>query len=56
LHVSTIKSLSRINTLEGNPHWHSDGGSPSNAVGVNNDFYLDENNGNIYVKKNGIWV
>jgi hypothetical protein len=35
--------------------WHSGSGVPSNSFGANNDFYLDANNGNYYVKFSGFW-
>jgi len=55
LHGSSVRSLNRISSLEGNPRWHSGEGLPSKGIGGNRDFYLDKTNGNIYEKVNGIW-
>jgi hypothetical protein len=43
---------------EGTPGsiWYQDSGTPSNLLGINNDFYLDTDNGNVYQKVLGIWT
>jgi hypothetical protein len=43
---------------EGTPGsiWYQGSGIPSNLLGINNDFYLDTDNGNVYQKVLGIWT
>lgn len=36
--------------------WYSGSSNPSNTIGKEGDFYLNEINGNIYKKVNGVWV
>jgi hypothetical protein len=38
------------------PSWFSDDGIPSVDLGVNTDFYLDNETGNIYKKEDDVWV
>jgi hypothetical protein len=35
--------------------WHSGTGAPAGGLGVNGDFYLDDANGDVYVKAAGVW-
>jgi hypothetical protein len=43
-------------TGEAGAKWHSVTGTPSSALGVNNDFALDTSTGNYYKKESGSWV
>lgn len=40
----------------GGAHWYSGYGIPSSSLGVNGDFYLDFNTGNVYEKESGSWL
>lgn len=49
---SSIQFLPRPTTNK----WHSGLVDPSNSIGKNGDFYLNEANGNVFSKKNDTWV
>ena len=36
--------------------WYNGTGAPSNTLGLDGDYYLDNNNGDIYHKAGGSWV
>lgn len=36
--------------------WYEGAGAPGSGTGVNNDFYLNQTNGDVYQKQSGSWV
>ena len=35
--------------------WYNGAGAPSDGVGVDGDYYLNDTNGDVYVKAGGTW-
>lgn len=36
--------------------WYNGSGAPANTLGVDGDYYLDNNTGNVYNKVSGSWT
>ena len=35
--------------------WYDGGGPPDDRYGTDGDYYLDDDNGDVYRKENGVW-
>lgn len=52
--LATIEQ--RTQKLSNIPNWHNGNGEPEKALGVNGDYYVDKDSGDIYLKENGEWI